>query len=109
MEALKIDLNDYVLSGGGANGDSYDHRTDSSVMMKLYNPGKDVQALDEMLLARKVFELGIPTPEPGDYVTDGKRYGIRFHRIVGKKSYSRATGDNPERWPSMPPSSPTCA
>lgn len=97
MEALKIDLNDYILSGGGANGDSYDHRTDSSVMMKLYNPGKDVQALDEMLLARKVYELGIPTPEPGDYVTDGKRYGIRFHRIVGKKSYSRATGDNPEK------------
>ena len=47
-------------------------------------------------MARKVYELGIPTPEPGDYVTDGVRYGIRFHRIVGKISYSRATGQHPE-------------
>ena len=40
MEAIKISLNDYVLSGGGANGESYDHKTDPSVMLKLYFPGK---------------------------------------------------------------------
>ena len=98
MEAIKISLNDYVLSGGGANGESYDHKTDPSVMLKLYFPGKIQQPLDEMLLARKVFELGVPTPEPGEYVvTEDGRYGIRFRRIVGKKSYSRATGDEPER------------
>ena len=98
MEALKISLNDYVLSGGGANGESYDHKTDPSIMLKLYFPGKIQQPLDEMLLARKVYDLGIPTPEPGDYVvTEDGRYGIRFRRILGKKSYSRATGDEPER------------
>ena len=98
MEAIKISLSDYVLSGGGANGESYDHKTDPSVMLKLYFPGKIQQPLDEMLLARKVFELGVPTPEPGEYVvTEDGRYGIRFRRIVGKKSYSRATGDEPER------------
>lgn len=98
MEAIKISLDDYVLSGGGANGESYDHRTDPSVMLKLYFPGKIQQPLDEMLLARKVYELGVPTPEPGEYVvTEDGRYGIRFRRIVGKKSYSRATGDEPER------------
>ena len=96
MEAIKINLEDYVHSGEGANGESFDHRTDPSVMMKLYNPGKIQQPLDEMLMARKVYDLGIPTPEPGDYVTDGVRYGIRFHRIVGKISYSRATGEHPE-------------
>ena len=96
MEALKISLDDYVLSGGGANGESYDHRTDPSVMLKLYFPGKIQQPLDEMLLARKVYDLGIPTPEPGEYVvTEDGRYGIRFHRILGKKSYSRATADEP--------------
>ena len=48
-------------------------------------------------MARKVYDLGIPTPEPGDYVvTEDGRYGIRFRRITGKKSYSRATGDNPQ-------------
>ena len=97
MEPIKISLNDYVLSGGGANGESYDHKTDPSVMLKLYFPGKIQQPLDEMNLARKVYDMGIPTPEPGDYVvTEDGRYGIRFHRIQGKKSYSRATGDNPE-------------
>ena len=96
MEAIKINLEDYVHSGEGANGESFDHRTDPSIMMKLYNPGKIQQPLDEMLMARKVFDLGIPTPEPGDYVTDGVRYGIRFRRIEGKISYSRATGQHPE-------------
>ncbi len=98
MDPIKISLSDYVLSGGGANGESYDHRTDPSVMLKLYFPGKIQQPLDEMMLARKVYDLGIPTPEPGEYVvTEDGRYGIRFKRIVGKKSYSRATADEPEK------------
>lgn len=98
MEAIRIDLNDYVLSGGGANGESYDCKSDPTVMLKLYFPGKDRQPLDEMLIARKVYEAGIPTPEPGEYVvTPDGRYGIRFRRIPGKISFSRATGDNPGR------------
>lgn len=98
MEPIKISLDDYVLTGGGFNGESYDHKTDPSIMLKLYLPGKIQQPLDEMNLARKVYAMGIPTPEPGDYVvTEDGRYGIRFHRITGKKSYSRATGDNPEK------------
>ena len=97
MNPVKISLDDYVLSGGGANGESYDHKTDPGIMLKLYFPGKIEQPLDEMKMARKVFELGIPSPEPGDYVvTEDGRYGIRFRRILGKKSFSRATGDNPE-------------
>ena len=97
MKPVQISLDDYVLSGGGANGESYNHKTDPGIMLKLYFPGKIKQPLDEMLMARKVFELGIPSPEPGDYVvTEDGRYGIRFRRILNKKSYSRATGDNPE-------------
>lgn len=98
MEAIKISLDDYVLSGGGFNGESYDMKNDPTVMLKLYFPGKIQQPLDEMLLARKVYDMGIPTPEPGEYVvTEDGRYGIRFKRILGKKSYSRATGDEPEK------------
>lgn len=97
MKPIRISLDDYVLSGGGANGESFNHRTDPSVMLKLYYPGKITQPIDEMMLARKVYALGIPTPEPGEYVvTEDGRYGIRFRRITGKKSYSRATGENPE-------------
>ncbi|MBO6077369.1 MAG: phosphotransferase [Bacteroidaceae bacterium] len=96
--AIKINLDDYVLFGGGANGESYDHKTDPTVMLKLYHAGAIQQPLDEMRLARKVYEMGIPTPEPGEYVvTEDGRYGIRFKRITGKKSYSRATGDEPEK------------
>lgn len=98
MEAIKINLDDYVLFGGGANGESFNHKTDPTVMLKLYRPGVVQQPLDEVRLARKVFEMGIPTPEPGDYVvTSDGRYGIRFRRITGKKSYARATGDEPEK------------
>lgn len=98
MEAIKISLDDYVLSGGGANGESYDHKTDPTVMLKLYHSGKVQQPLDEMMLSRKVYDIGIPTPEPGEYVvTEDGRYGIRFRRIPGKVSYSRATGDHPEK------------
>ncbi len=97
MKAIKIDMADYVHAGEGANGASYNHKTDPSIMLKLYNPGKIQQPLDEMILARKVFDAGIATPEPGDYVTDGERYGIRFHRIVGKISYARAVGENPDK------------
>ncbi|MBR5158371.1 MAG: phosphotransferase [Bacteroidaceae bacterium] len=96
--AIEIKLDDYELFGGGANGDSFNHKSDPTVMLKLYRPGIVQQPLDEIRLARKVFEMGIPTPEPGDYVvTQDGRYGIRFKRITGKKSYSRATGDEPEK------------
>ena len=96
--ALRINLDDYVLSGGGANGESYDHKTDPTIMLKLYHTGAVQQPLDEMRLARKVYDLGISTPEPGDFVvTEDGRYGIRFKRIIGKKSFSRATGDEPEK------------
>lgn len=98
MEATKISLDDYVLFGGGANGESYNHKTDHSVMLKLYHPGKIRQPLDEMMLAQKAYDIGIPTPEPGKYVaTDDGRYGILFHRIPNKVSFSRAVGDHPEK------------
>ena len=96
MEAIRVDMADYVYAGEGANAVSYNHRRDPDVMLKLYHPGKVEQPLDEMRIARKVFAAGIPTPEPGDYVTDGVRYGIRFHRIRNKISYARAVGDHPE-------------
>ena len=98
IQARQISLDDFVLFGGGANGESYDCKYDPTLMLKLYFPGKIQQPLDEMLLARKVYEIGIPTPEPGEYVvTEDGRYGILFRRIPDKKSYARATGDNPEK------------
>jgi uncharacterized protein (TIGR02172 family) len=96
MEPIRIDLNDYERTGEGANGASYNHKTDKSVMLKMYFRNFDAAKL-ELEVAQKVYDMGIPTPEPGDLVTDGEKMGIRFRRIEGKKSYSRACGDNPEK------------
>jgi len=95
MEAIRIDLNDYERTGEGANGASYNHKTDKNIMLKMYFRNFE-GAKRELEVAQKAYEAGIPTPEPGDLVTDGERMGIRFRRIDGKKSYSRACGDNPE-------------
>ena len=99
MKATLIDLeNDYRQSGEGANGASYDCISDPEVMVKMYFPSYPVQPIfDELEVAKKVYDLGIPSPEPGEIVTDGERLGIRFRRIVGKRSFSRMLADEPER------------
>ena len=100
MEGIKpvlIDLSDYEAVGEGANGISLNHRTDPHILLKLYNEGKFRQSYDEWVLSKRVYETGIPTPEPGDFVTEGKRFGLRLHRILGKKSFARAIGDEPEK------------
>lgn len=95
-KAERINLADYEYSGEGANGASYLHKYDPSVMLKLYNATAPMHIItDELTAARQVFDMGIPTPEPGVLVTDGERFGIRFKRILNKKSFSRAIGDNP--------------
>ncbi len=96
MTPTRIDLNDYVRVGEGANGASYNHKTDANIMLKVYFRNFDA-AEKELELAQKVYAMGIPTPEPGDLITDGERMGIRFRRLTGKRSYSRACGDEPER------------
>lgn len=95
MEPLLINLNDYVQSGEGANGASYDHKTNPNVMLKIYFRNFE-SARQELELAQKVYAAGIPTPKPGRLITDGKRLGIQFERLYGKKSYARAVGENPE-------------
>lgn len=93
-----IDLNDYVKSGAGANGDSYFNLRDENEMVKLYNPDYPTGSIyDELEVAQKVYREGIPSPEPGVLVTDGERIGIQFRRIVGKRSFSRMLADEPER------------
>lgn len=99
MEILRVNLEDYRKSGAGANGESFDCIADSSVMMKLYNPDYPTETIfSELEVARKVYELGVSSPEPGELVTDGERIGIRFRRIVGKRSFSRMLADEPERY-----------
>lgn len=93
-----IDLSDYRKSGEGATGSSYDCISDSSVMVKLFNPEYPrEQIVSEIDLARKVYDLGVPSPTPGELVTADGMLGISFRRIVGKRSYSRMFADEPDR------------
>lgn len=96
MKATLIDISDYEYAGEGAVGQSYNLKSNPRVMMKLNNADVPVGgAVNELQFAQKVYDAGIPTPKPGELVTDGNgRYGVQFERIVGKKSYSRATSDD---------------
>lgn len=98
MDIKQIDLRDYRKSGEGATGESYDSLADKNVMVKLFN--KDIPLdpiFKEQEVAKKVYEMGVPSPKPGEMVTDGNRIGIKFRRIVGKRSFSRMLADEPER------------
>lgn len=98
MELRHIDLADYQLSGGGKMGESYTHRSDPDLLLKLYPPRLDAVGLEEYERACKVFRMGIPSPEPGEPVrTKDGRLGILYKRIIGKKSYARALSEHPER------------
>lgn len=98
MEAKLINLEDFEYAGEGANGASYNHKKDSNLMLKLYfaTIGRELVEI-EVERAMAVYEAGIPSPKPGEFVTDGSgRYGILFRRLVGKVSYARQIGNHPE-------------
>lgn len=92
-----INLKDYELSGGGKLGESYIKRDNPDILLKLYTTQLEKMGLDEYERAQKVFNMGLPCPEPGEVVrtTDG-RIGIHFKRIHGKLSYARALSYHPE-------------
>ena len=98
MNAKLIDLKDWVPFGGGGFGDSFYHKTDDSVVLKLNKASVPAQrALMEFQRSKAVYEMGIPSAQPFDYVTDGKRYGMTMERIRGKESFGRIIADNPHR------------
>ena len=71
----KIELSEYTRSGEGGTAVSYTHKS-RNTLAKLYNPGFEADRTKaEFYTARKVFEMGIPTPETLRLVTDGERYG----------------------------------
>ncbi|MBR1539134.1 MAG: HD domain-containing protein [Bacteroidales bacterium] len=90
-----IDLADYEVSGDGYTAVSYNHK-DGRRMMKLY---ADYMPLSEpqreLQMAWSIMRLGIRIPKAYRMVTDGKRFGVEFERIAGKRSYARAISEEP--------------
>ncbi|MBQ0025591.1 MAG: phosphotransferase [Bacteroidales bacterium] len=94
----RINLDEWVESGGGALGVTYFHKSDPSMIVKFNNATNTLEDIQrEISISRKVFEMGIPSPEPSEMVTDGKRYGMMFKRIYNKISYARMIGSYPEK------------
>lgn len=96
--AASVDLNDYEESGGGYFATSYNHR-DGQTMVKFYNADVDKSIPQtELRTAYAVMRMGLPTPTPGRFVTDGKRFGAEFRRINPKESFSRYVSNRPESY-----------
>lgn len=98
METYKqINLNDYVQTGEGGTSLTYTHKT-LPTMAKLFNLVNEAELAEkEFQTARAVFEMGIPTPEPLQLVTDGERRGVEYELIKNKRSFTRIISQEPER------------
>lgn len=96
----RIDLQEWNGFGGGSSSKSYYHKTDTSLMLKMMDKSASTDMYrKEIENSEKVYNLGIPTPKPGELVTDGTCIGIIYERIVGKRSFARAIGEEPEKIP----------
>lgn len=96
--AASLEMSQYAVGAYGSDCIIYHNVADSGVLVKMYKPGYSEAAVRrEIDVTAKVWEMGIPCPEPGDLVTDGTRLGIRYVRVENKRSYSRMFSDEPER------------
>ena len=91
-----IDMADYEESGDGYTAISYNHK-DGKRMMKLYAEYMPISEPErELAMSRAIMDLGIRIPKAYRLVTDGKRVGVEFERIQGKRSFARAISQEPE-------------
>ena len=92
-----IDIQDYEESGDGYTAVSYNHK-DGKRMMKLYAEYMPMSEPErELQMSWAIMDLGIRIPRAYRLVTDGKRVGVEFERIVNKRSFARAISQEPER------------
>jgi len=98
MEKYKlIDLNDYVQTGEGGTSLTYTHQS-RPTLAKLFNSGSEAEEAErEFMTARAVFDMGLPTPEPLQLITDGERRGVEYELIRDKRSLTRIVSQEPER------------
>lgn len=102
MGIKQITLDEWVSCGGGAQGDSYNHKTDASLMLKLY--GEQINwddVIEEVTIVKVASDNGVPCPAPGELVQVGNRLGVIYQRILNKKSFCTAISENPALLPEL--------
>lgn len=98
MKAKQINLQEWESFGGGGYGESFYNKTDDSVILKLNKTSVSAEkAQEEFRCSKAVYDMGIPSAQPYEFVTDGERYGMIVERIQGKESFGRILADHPER------------
>lgn len=97
MKFELIDMSHYTESGDGYTSLSYNH-DGGKLMIKLYHDFvTEAVPITELRKSRAIADMGLSIPKATRLVTDGKRKGVEFERIVNKKSYARAISQNPEK------------
>lgn len=98
LNAKTVNLQQWESFGGGGFGESFYSKTDDSVILKLNKTSISAEkAQEEFRRSKAVYDMGIPSARPYEFVTDGERYGMIVERIKGKESFGRILADHPER------------
>lgn len=96
----EISLDNWIKEGSGFSADSYRHRDNPNLLLKLFFTANGMELAEkEFRRARDVAALGVPTPAVYELVTADAKAGITFERIEQKKSFGRLVSDNPEKLP----------
>lgn len=99
---MEINIEDWEQFGGGIQGDSFFSRKDPGVILKLFSENISKSYVEhEFNFSQAVADAGIRSPEALEMVSCGKRWGIVFKRILHKKSFSRLSGEYPEKIPEL--------
>ena len=90
-ELQRINLNDYIQTGEGGNGRTYEQASCPDILLKVNNAPNngEVMVRRELEAAQHVFSLGLPTPRIYEMVRVGDGYGLLFERIKDKRSLQR--------------------
>jgi len=90
----------WILSGGGMQGESYLHKSDTGIFLKLFMENINLNVVEnEFRKNENLNRYGIRCPKTIRMVMMNDRYGIVFQRIPDKKSFCKAAGDDPQLIP----------
>lgn len=94
---MNTDLSEWTRFGGGFQGDSFNHKTNPGIVLKLFSENVDKEYVQrEYDLGVAIRNAGIKCPAALEILQIGNRWGIVFQRVIGKKSFCRLGGQQPE-------------